>query len=66
MKKFLKKQQVEKMFENDMSIINSRLNNLNPEQVEMFYWSQFLSSLYKNKGISKRQYNEWSYEKICN
>lgn len=66
MKKFLKKQQVEKMFENDMSIINSRLNNLNPEQVEMFYWSQFLSSLYKSKGISKRQYNEWSCERICN
>lgn len=62
----MKKQQVEKMFENELSIINSRLDNSSNYALEYMCWLDLLNSLYKNKGISKRQYNEWRNQGYAN
>ncbi len=61
MHKYMKKQQVEKMFRNDIKNIN-----IIDKQMERIYWVQLLNFLNRNGGITQQQYNCLIDEKICN
>ena len=61
MHKYMKKQQVEKMFRNDIKNIN-----IIDKQMERIYWVQLLNFLNRNGGITQQRYNCLIDEKICN